>query len=478
MPLHIYGHCSIFTLTIFGRFMLRVLFCLLLPVSVFGQDSKNIELLDRWSADTLLVNSLGMRYNDCWGFVVNGNEYAVAGSTEGTHFFQISSSNKLVPIDFVNGNFADASVIHRDMKSYGNYLYSVCDEGLSSLQIIDVSFLPDSVSLVAEDQFNFTQVHNIFIDPTNALMYACLISPSSGGTLLPQLPMQVYSLADPVNPSLIYTGPADIPEVHDSYVRNNIAYLNCGFEGLRIYDFSNPSAPVFLQNMSIYQEQGYNHQGWLSPDGTKYVFGDETNGKKLKFCTVENNLLTIDSYFGSNFLENSVPHNIVLSNEFAYVAYYNEGLRIYDLRELPPKEVAHYETHPEDEGIFTMRGAWGIYPNLPSERILVSDRKNGLFLFDFREELFVPTNSHDLIIFPNPMEQGSKIRFRVQDSDVEEFEFKLVDMSGKVVYSGSVSEQNYAEIDLILAFGVYVLCVSFEDYLGDKVELYEKIMVY
>ena len=231
--------------------MLRVIICLLFPAVVFGQVSKNIELLDHWSADSLLVNSTNVRYNDCWGFIEDGREYVVAGSTEGTHIFEITDENKLRSADFVEGKYLSSLVIHRDFKTYRNYLYSVCDEGLSSLQIIDVSFLPDSVSLVAENSTDFTQVHTIFIDTANALLYACDITPSSGGVLLPQSAMKVYSLTNPLLPQLMYTGPNDIPEVHAAYVRNNIAYLNCGFDGLRVYDFSNPSAPIFLQNLSF-----------------------------------------------------------------------------------------------------------------------------------------------------------------------------------------------------------------------------------
>ncbi|MCJ8292238.1 MAG: choice-of-anchor B family protein [Crocinitomicaceae bacterium] len=458
--------------------MLRILFCLLFPTFVFGQDSKNIELLDRWFEDSILVNSSQIRYNECWGFVQDGIEYAIAGSTEGTHFFKLTSENTFEPAGFVQGNYVSSLVVHRDFKSYRNYIYGVCDEGLSSLQIIDVSTLPNSVSLVTEDSINFARAHNIFIDTTNALLYACSVSPSNSGTVLAPYSMQVYSLADPLNPSLLYTGPNDIPEVHDAYVRNNIAYLNCGFDGFRVYDFSNPSAPLFIQNMNFYQEQGYNHQGWLSPDGSKYVFADETNGKKLKLCLVDNNLLTIESYFGTNFLENSVPHNIVLSNEFAYVAYYNEGIRIYDMRELPPVEIAHYDTHPQEEGLFTMRGAWGIYPELPSGRIIVSDRMNGLFLFDFKEELFLPTIYNDLLIFPNPIEQGSTIQFRLMNSKVSEFTYTIVDMAGKVVVDGSVTKQNYAEVDKLLSVGVYSLNVNYKNYLGDTIELQEKIMIY
>jgi len=458
--------------------MLRVLICLLFPTVLYGQDSKNIELLDQWSADTLVTSSLNLAYNDCWGFTHSGEEYAVIGSTEGTHFFRIDEKSELDPVAFVEGNFSSPSVIHRDYKTYRNYIYGVCDEGISSLQIMDISNLPNSVNLVVNDSVLIARAHNIYIDTTNALLYACTVSGSLGGTLLPPSSMRVYSLADPLNPNLIYSGPDDIPEVHDAYVRDNIAYLNCGFDGLRVYDFSNPSSPIFLQNIDIYQEQGYNHQGWLSPDGTKYVFADETNGKKIKYCEVNNNHVTIESYFGTNFEENSVPHNIVLSDRFAYVAYYNEGLRIYDLNEAPPKEVAHFDTHPEDEGPFTMRGAWGVFAQLPSGRIIVSDRKNGLFLFDFEEEILSASNSHELIVLSNPMEQGSPIRVRLSDDSADEFDLRIVDMAGRVIMTQSVSKQNYAVLDTILAVGAYTIHVSYEDYLGDQINLHEKIVIY
>ncbi len=460
--------------------MIRAFFLLFLITSfpLFGQDSRNIELLDRWEEDSLVVLSHGLRYNECWGFEHNGNEYAVAGSTEGTHFFRITDSDKLEPVGFIEGNYSHPSVIHRDFKSYQHYIYSVCDEGLSSLQIIDISNLPNSVTLVKEDSVNFARAHNIFIDTNNAILYACTVAGSSGGTLLPSTSMRVYSLSDPLNPTHLWTGPNDIPEVHDAYVRNNIAYINCGFDGLRVYDFSNASSPLFIQNLGFYQEQGYNHQGWLSPDGTKYVFADETNGKKIKFCEVEDNEVTIRGYFGTNYEENSVPHNIMLSNRFAYVAYYNEGLRIYDMNELPPKEVAHFDTHPEEEGPFTMNGAWGIYSELSSGRVLVSDRRNGLFLFRFRDDILSAVNGNELVVFSNPSVQGNPIQFRIDNPSVEQFEYRIVDMTGKVIEEKTVVKQSYASSTTPLSVGVYQLQVNYQDYLDDTIKLFQKIMIY
>ena len=56
-------------------------------------------------------------------------------------------------------------VIHRDYHDFSGYLYIVCDEGSSStLQIIDITNLPNSVNTVYDSDILFTRAHNIFID--------------------------------------------------------------------------------------------------------------------------------------------------------------------------------------------------------------------------------------------------------------------------------------------------------------------------
>ena len=191
---------------------------------VDGQELLNITFLDSWQDNSIITNSSEARYNDCWGYVQNDQEYAILGSTEGTHFFKIDVNNSFNQVDFKSGKFSSSSVIHRDIKVFQNYAYVVCDEGESSLQVFDLSFLPDSVHLVAENDTSFARVHNLFIDPENELMYACLITPKINGVLQNQKSMEVYSISNPVSPILIYSGPTDIPEVHDAFVRNNIAY--------------------------------------------------------------------------------------------------------------------------------------------------------------------------------------------------------------------------------------------------------------
>ena len=455
-----------------------ILVTILLPQILLGQSSLNVTLLDNWQDPQLISNSSETKYNDCWGYVQNGIEYAILGTTEGTHIFEIAENNTFKFIDFVEGKFSSTSVIHRDLKIHKNYLYSVCDEGISSLQIIDLSYLPDSVSVVAENDTSFSKVHNLFIDEPNELMYACAVTPKVNGIQTGLISMQVYSLADPLNPVLLYSGPNDIHEVHDIYVRDNIAYLNCGFDGLRIYDFSNPSSPVFLQNESIYQDQGYNHQGWMTPDGKTFVFADETNGKKIKRCSVNpDKTINIDRVFGTNSEKNSVPHNIMLDDNFAFVAYYNEGLRIYNLNSNKVDEVGHYDTYPT-ESSFKMYGAWGVYSDLPSGKILVSDRQNGLFLFDFDRDVFSTSHEGDVTIYPSLIENNSPLTIKMNDIDITTFEIDIIDAKGKVCFNTTVNSSNYFTYQANLSRGLYSVRIRYTDYVDDNYQITKKIVVY
>ena len=454
------------------------LITLFLPQLLLGQSSLNVTLLDNWQDAQIISNSSDTKYNDCWGYVQNGIEYAILGTTEGTHFFEIKEDNTFKFLDFVEGKFSSTAVVHRDIKVYQNYLYSVCDEGFSSLQIIDLSYLPDSVSVVNENDSVFSKVHNLFIDETNELMYACAITPKENGTQTGLIPMQVYSLANPINPTLLYTGPIDIPEVHDAYVRDNIAYLNCGFDGLRVYDFSNPSNPVFLQNESFYQDQGYNHQGWMTPDGKTFVFADETNGQKIKKCAINTDkTITINRLFGTNSENNSVPHNIMLDDNFAFVAYYNEGLRIYNLKSNKIDEVGHYDTYPL-EASFKMNGAWGVYSDLPSGRILVSDRQHGLFLLNFNRDVFATFHSGEVTIYPSLIENNSPLTIKMNDIDITAFEIEVIDSKGKVCHKHTVVSGNYYIYEPSLATGLYNVRIRYTDYVNDVHQITKKIVVY
>ena len=98
------------------------------------------------------------------GFKINDHEIGSDRIYVGTHFFDVTdpqNSKKFI----CSGLYTGFGVIHRDYHDYNGYLYAVCDEGNSStLQIIDVSNLPNSVTTVYDSDSLFQKSHNIFID--------------------------------------------------------------------------------------------------------------------------------------------------------------------------------------------------------------------------------------------------------------------------------------------------------------------------
>ena len=378
----------------------KVFFTLnIILLTYFVNAQQTATLLYNWQ-DTSLVGSWAYNntYNECWGFYVNDKEIAVIGSTEGTHFFDVSDPAYSSEIAFVAGAYTGAGVIHRDYHDYQGYLYAVCDEGnTSTLQIIDISNLPNSINTVYDSNNLFTKAHNIFIDTATGKMYACASNSA----------MDVYDLQNPTSPQLIYSY-NNVGHVHDAFVRNDSAYLNCGNDGLRIFDFSNVNQlgdqPLLLGSLTSYPDAGYNHSGWLSDDGKTYIMQDENHGYDVKILDVSDvSNISVLSTFNSGVNSQSMAHNGIIKGDNAYIPYYHDGIRVFDISDPSnPIQTWKYDTYaPLTHASY--KGAWGVYPYLPSGNIIVSDMQTGLYIFNLNEN---PNTINQYVletkIYPNP----------------------------------------------------------------------------
>ena len=386
---------------------------------------QNVWKLDNFRADSPVGDGV---YNEVWGFVQDGQEYAVIGSKYGTSFFQITDENNLDSIGYHDGSYSADNVVHRDYHDYNGYLYEVCDQGNSTLRVYDLHYLPDSIPIVYDDSSLIVRAHNIFIDESSGLLYSCGNTSQLGGDAL-----RVISIQDPLNPTFVYDYNF-VDYVHDIYVRNDTAFINAGNQGLKVADFSIPTMPIALGSMEFYMDKGYNHSGWLSEDGNTYLMCDETLGSRFKVCDVSDlsdikvRALEIPPTF-----ENTVPHNVMLKDGIAYFSYYNDGLQIYDVRDVNnPKRIAFYDTYPdEDTGTNVFKGAWGVYALLPSGRLLVSDRKYGLFLLGYNAPPNIQVEENEHGIYPNPV-QGEAFFYREHlfESD---YTIEIYDSQGKFI---------------------------------------------
>ena len=154
-------------------------------------------------------------YSDIWGYVDGqGIEYALLGTRHGTSIVRLDNPANPVEVAFIPG----PQSIWRDIKVHGEYAYTITEQTGSGkgLQIIDLSDLPNSATLVNTIDTWFTRAHNIFIDDG----YAYVIGGSGSGG------MHILDLSNPVNPTetAYYTASGYI---HDVFVWDDIyGFLN------------------------------------------------------------------------------------------------------------------------------------------------------------------------------------------------------------------------------------------------------------
>ncbi len=421
---------------------------------VLAQTSSNVSVLSNWKANSLLNDNSFNTYNEIWGYAQNGREYAIIGSILGVHFVDITSPSSPVEVDFEQGAEFGSFIIHRDYHNYGQYLYAVCDQGNgSTLQIFDMSFLPDSVHKVYDSNNLFTNSHNIFIDTTSARLYVCYAR-KIGSSLNSNV--AVYSLANPTSPSFIGT---INQRAHDVFVQGDTVYLNNEGRGQYFYDARNINNPVLLGLLGNYPDKGYNHSGWLDDDGKHYYFADETHGMQMKSVDVSNfNNLQVLDVFGANYSNTSIAHNLISKGDFLYVSHYYDGLRIYNTSDPSNVTVAgFYDTYLGPDAA-SFKGMWGVYPFLPSGNVIASDMQEGLFVFDV-SLITTGIRSNKLFekiaIFPNPIQNT----IHITNPDQLTLEgYQVIDLQGRIVDSGSLSfGQDQIELNKEIGEGIYLL---------------------
>jgi len=454
--------------------------CLICFGSLSAQEEAH--LLGQWSDSTLVGSAwYDNIYNEVWGVAVNGREFAVVGSTAGTHFIDVTEPHAPEQVQFVPGAAQGGAIIHRDYHDFGDYLYAVCDEGPSTLQIMDISQLPDTVLVPYDTNAEIRTAHNIFVDTATAKLYAFALNGGSLGYSA----MRLYDISEPLNPQPLgeYNnfGGLFAGHVHDGYVRDDIAFLNCGTDGFAIVDFSDPANPNTISTLTDYPARGYNHSGWLTDDARYYYMGDENHGYDIKAIEVANPCEPdVRTTFNAEVPNpNSIPHNQVVACDYLYVPYYYDGLMVYDISDpANPEKVLYYDTSEEPNGT-SYKGAWGVYPFLPSGNILVTDMQEGLFVFEAVDadcaanqqlapvdlDCLTPTSTEEVLavkgleVFPQPARDQLQVSW-AEMAEGQPLQAQLYATTGQLVHTWQPTALS-AKFELTLPnglnAGLYVL---------------------
>ncbi|MSP69769.1 MAG: choice-of-anchor B family protein [Bacteroidetes bacterium] len=464
--------------------MKKILILLMLTPFVLqaqNYQSQNISLLGNWNNPTQPAEPVyGIKYQGVcgWKDTTTNREYAIIGTSTGTQFVDVTNPTALVACDYIPATHGN--LIWHEIKTWHQYCYIVSDDNApNSFIIADMSYLPDSVHVVRNDNTLFEKCHTIFIDGDK--LYGGSVTLSNNT----YYPMAVYDLSiNPINPPLLRTIDQDYPsvqQVHDMFVRNDTVYASCGFGGLGIYKFNSTTNQQFTQLavLTNYPESGYNHSSFLSSDGRTLIFMDEVPvGMGIKSLDVSNmGNVTMNQIFRSH--TGNTPHNpYILGNDFLIAANYTDGIQLYNISNPSNCVLAGYFdtdtliNFPNYTQAY--HGCWGADPFLPSGILLAADMQNGLYTLDIsaaiastNEQLFDINNFVDA--YPNPF--NTNFCLSINLTTAQTIQYSIFDNAGRLVIQNKSQMPNGKAILEVpaeeLLPGIYTLKVEGQTFSGN-----------
>ncbi len=395
----------------------------------------------------LSFNQIGGNNNtegsSCWGWTdpLNGKEYAIMGCSSHTAFVDITNPSAPVYLGKINSH-NNISSLWREMKVYNNHVYIVSEAPGHGLQIFDLTRLRGVTSpqtFTTDARYGgFGNCHTITINEATGYAYCNGTSFFQGGA-------NVLNLQDPLNPVFVLGYP-DEDYTHDSQVviyngpdtehQGKELFIGANETKVVILDVSNKSNPILISSF-LYNNTGYTHQGWFTPDQKYWILGDELDELDFGFNSrsIIIDMTNLDSpvikgqYLGPT---EAIDHNGYCKGNDFFLANYTAGLRILNTSNINSSntmnEIGFFDTFPENDNA-QFNGAWSTYPYYASGSIIVSDIDRGLFILKknaaLRNEELLSSN---YTIYPNP----AKTHFKI-DSKIPIDSIIIYDTLGKTI---------------------------------------------
>lgn len=398
-------------------------------------DRQNIDLLGNFDDPLVPPEPVyGIRYQSCWGWAdpLSGREYGIIGSSEGTYIIEVTDPTNPVERDYIPGR-SNQRIWH-EYKTVGNYLYIISDGGGNSLQIVDLTTLPDSGHVVYDGTNIFDSGHTLYVDGTH--LYVASVSQLSGS----YSSMNVYDVSSPASPVLLRRLDQDYPsisQVHDMFVINDTVFASCGYQGLYIFTYDE-SSNRFTQRGSLtnYTPGGsYNHSSFISNDrSTLYMMDEVPDGLPCKVVDVSDlsNPFIVDTFYSN---AGCTPHNPYVKGNLLINANYQDGVWVYDISSpQAPVLAGYFDTHPQNTpGTYPnppYAGCWATYTDLPSGTLLASDMQLGLFCLDLGTITGIarPEGALPVRLYPNPA--GERLTISLPEA-VAGARVSLTDLQGR-----------------------------------------------
>jgi len=306
------------------------------------------------------LSNFASRTEGLWVYETGGKRYCLqTHSTSGLHIIDTTDSQNPFLVRTLGGNF-------RKVHVYKNYAYATTDTGPTAIIDLTDPTMANVVNLFG------TGAHTLRVDDSSDRLY---LNRSSS--------LYIYDLlADPENPALlgIWSGGA-----HDCRPDGDLVYVN-GFQGTptRILDVTNPLLPVQIGTVN---DGNHASDLYITPTGEKILLTcDEQTGGHINIWDVTD---PSNTFFLSSYQSAPAPstHNVEVKGAYAYVSYYQDQLRILDLRDvMNPVEVGVWDNNRLNTGS-TFSDAWEAVPD--HDAVYMNQMNNtaaspkGTFTIDF-----------------------------------------------------------------------------------------------
>ena len=345
--------------------LLSLTLTILLSFTLLAQDQMNVNLFGQY-------NRGDERYSGSWSYTDFDNrlEYALLGTRNGIAIYSIDSQ-PIKEIDFIPGppsNWREITVLNK-------FAY-VTTEGSGEgegMQIIDLSYLPDSVVLVDTYVETFTRGHIVQRDMYSEAPYVYVMGTCGN------CGVNILDVSSPNTP--IEIGNYDPGYyVHDAHIKGDYLYAAAFYKGVvDIVDIKDKTNPVLVAQIEV--PGGSTHSMWTTEDDKHLVISGEKDGLPARIWNIEDlsNPFEVSTY-SANLA--SLTHNPYIRGDYIFFSHNTEGLRVVDIADpCLPVEVGFYDTYDGESGGF--KGLWSACPYFPSGKIIGGNREDGLYVWTF-----------------------------------------------------------------------------------------------
>ncbi|HVK87863.1 MAG TPA: hypothetical protein VM513_27275 [Kofleriaceae bacterium] len=291
----------------------------------------------------------------------------------GLDVVDVSSPAQPVALAHLDGSFNDVKIAHGG----GMTIAYLAPLGEDPTRVVDVTTPSEPEFLGNVPAYS----HSIFLTPDTAppRMYLANYSES----------IPVYDITAPASPILVDSVPidgiGDTAGIHDLHVDGTRIYADKTIDGVVAVDVAAGfDAPVELGRIPT----SYSHATWAGTAGGRKIaiHGDEgmtpdEGGAFLRVLDADEASPTFMQEIGRYQSRPEVGiHNMILVGDRAYIAYYQDGIRVLDLSEpTQPREIAHYNTwDPDAAWGDAFEGAIGLV--VEGDYIYVADTDRGLVI--------------------------------------------------------------------------------------------------